>query len=44
MGNKSKDEEDAEPRLPEQVQDRQPGREHEMRPAPEYENPSLKGS
>lgn len=44
MGNKSKDANEEQPQRPEQSQDRQPGRESEMRPAPEYENASLKGS
>jgi NAD(P)-dependent dehydrogenase (short-subunit alcohol dehydrogenase family) len=44
MGNKSKDADNGRPLRPPQAQDRQPGREHEMRPAPEYENQSLRGS
>lgn len=44
MGNKSKDESDEHPQRPEQHQDRQPGREGEMKPAPRFENPELRGS
>ncbi|BDS07150.1 NAD(P)-dependent oxidoreductase [Oceaniferula spumae] len=43
MPNKSKKESDKQLR-PAQNQDRQPGRESEMEPLPEYENPDLKGS
>lgn len=44
MGNKSKDESEEHPQRPQQHQDRQPGREGEMKPAPRYENPELRGS
>lgn len=44
MANKSKDQSEEHPQRPEQEQSRQPGRETEMRPAPQYENPELKGS
>jgi NAD(P)-dependent dehydrogenase (short-subunit alcohol dehydrogenase family) len=44
MGNKSKDECEEQPQRPEQSQPHQPGRETEMRPAPKYEHPALKGS
>lgn len=44
MANKSKDESDVKPLRPPQRQDRQPGRESEMRPLPVYENPALQGA
>jgi NAD(P)-dependent dehydrogenase (short-subunit alcohol dehydrogenase family) len=44
MANKSKDQSEEHPQRPEQEQSRQPGRETEMRPAPQYENAGLKGS
>ncbi|WP_367872089.1 SDR family oxidoreductase [Luteolibacter sp. Populi] len=44
MGNKSKEESEEHPQRPAQHQDRQPGRESEMKPAPRYENPDLLGS
>lgn len=39
MANKSKDQSKEKPVRPKQHQDRQPGRESEMKPMPEYENP-----
>ena len=44
MANKSKDESEEKPQRPEQSQPHQPGRETLMRPAPQYEHESLKGS
>ncbi|WP_411825980.1 SDR family oxidoreductase [Luteolibacter sp. AS25] len=43
MPNKSK-KDNSEQQQPAQQQDRQPGRESEMNPLPEYENPDFKGS
>lgn len=39
MANKSKDSSKEKPIRPKQQQDDQPGRENEMKPAPQYENP-----
>jgi len=44
MANKSKDGNDKQNVLPTQSQDRQPGLEYLMTPAPAYENPRLHGS
>lgn len=44
MPNKSKEPENEKPLRPAQTQDHQPGREDEMDPPPQYENPALKGS
>ncbi len=43
MPNSSQSE-SSETTLPAQTQNRQPGRESEMNPSPEYENPEIKGS
>jgi NAD(P)-dependent dehydrogenase (short-subunit alcohol dehydrogenase family) len=43
MANQSKPQQEK-PQRPARSQDRQPGREHEMTPAPKYENPRIKGS
>jgi NAD(P)-dependent dehydrogenase (short-subunit alcohol dehydrogenase family) len=44
MANKSKSRSEEKEVRPAQAQERQPGREWKMDPAPEYENPALKGS
>lgn len=44
MPNKSKAAAAKKSVRPAQAQDHQPGREHRMHPAPEYENPALRGS
>lgn len=44
MANKSKKEAQKAPQRPTQKQARQPGRENELVPSPEFENPEIKGS